>query len=204
MACQQHTGFLWVQTAMGAGFSVMGSGMLIVSLVPRFGLDQTLKLPPIASTRSPMLISPRPWYPTPSTTNPTPSSTTVRARPSELPAQLHGDRLGLTVLERVLQGFLHDSEDAQGQIGREIRRNAFVGEGDAGTVVREFADQSLESGHQPDHPQCRGVQLVREIPDARRNVVSVLHGFAGDDSGGALHHSGELMEIEFQDGQTAG
>ena len=66
-------------------------------------------------------------------------------RDGGIAGQVHGDCLGLTVLERVLQGFLHDSEDAQGQIGREARRNVFVCEGDAGTVVREFADKSLES-----------------------------------------------------------
>ena len=42
---------------------------------------------------------------------------------------------------------------------------------------------------------------MREIPDARRNVVSVLHGFAGDGFGGALNHSSELMEIEVEYGQ---
>ena len=59
--------------------------------------------------------------------------------------QLHGDCLGLTVLERVLQRFLHDAENAQGQIGRDARRNALVGERDAGSAVREFSDQRLES-----------------------------------------------------------
>ena len=53
------------QTPMATGFSVVGTGMLTVSLVPRCGLDQTLKLPPIASTRSPMLISPSPDAPLP-------------------------------------------------------------------------------------------------------------------------------------------
>ena len=35
-------------------------------------------------------------------------------------AQVYGNGVGMTVLERILQGFLHDSEDAQGELGGRL------------------------------------------------------------------------------------
>ena len=58
---------------------------------------------------------------------------------------IEGSGIVTGMLDRVLQSFLHDSEDAQGQIGRDARRNTLVGERDAGPTVREFSDKRSDS-----------------------------------------------------------
>jgi hypothetical protein len=62
-----------------------------------------------------------------------------------------------------VQPFLHNSEQAQGHISRQRRRDVLVREFDFHLAFRKFISKCFQGGHQTEKPQPVWMQAVREI-----------------------------------------
>jgi hypothetical protein len=75
------------------------------------------------------------------------------------------------VLRDVLQSLLHDPEQTQGNIFRDLSRNVMMEKLDLQVVLlRKLSAKTRQRGYQTQSVQLRGMKLVGQIVDAGRNV----------------------------------